>query len=949
MSVPPWPELEELFHEARARPAAERSGLLAERCAGRPELRAEVEAMLRAHDAQSGWNLSAVPASALLRRGTRLGAYEILGPIGAGGMGEVYRARDSRLRRDVAIKVLPAAFMADTDRLARFEREARVLAALNHPNIAAIYGIEEVPAYADASADKEAGRPVRALVLELVEGDTLADRLARGPLPVTEALGIAKQIADGLDATHQKDIIHRDLKPANIKVTPAGTVKVLDFGLAKAVSPMPAGATGDTPVITIDGTREGILIGTAAYMSPEQARGQTVDKRTDIWAFGCLLYEMLTRRPAFAGETIADTIAAILERDPEWDRLSASTPLVVTQLLRRCLEKDPRQRLRDIGDVRHDLEAAAKGVGKRRAAVAVALLALAIAAIALVFVSREPATPPQLEYTQLTNFADSAVAPALSPDGRMLAFIRGENTFLGPGDVYVKLLPDGEPVRLTHDQMGKMGPIAFSPDGSRLSYSVGINDTWVVPVLGGEPTRLLANAGGLSWIDQDAGARRVMFSALTGKGLHMGIFSSTESRADERAVYLPAEGRGMAHRAYLSPDRSSVLLAEMDMPGWLPCRVVPFDGRSSGKQVGPAPAQCTDAAWSPDGEWMYFSANTGGGYHIWRQPYPDGAPEQVTFGATEEQGIAFAPDGRSFVTSVGERQSTLWVYTSGGDRQVTSQGFAYLPSLSADGSRLYYLQRSRTRLRSVSGELWTTNLQTGNRERLLPDYLVEHYDVSRDGKLIVFSSIDEGGRSSLWLATLDGSAVPRRLASFAHVARALFGPEGDVFFVGDENKTRFLYRIGRDVDGLRQVMATPASYLYAISPDGQWLAVWVQNDASIAIVSTDGASSHVICSRCASSGADDRGVTPPRVRWSRDGQSLYLHSEENRQTYVVRLGRGEMVPKMPDGGFASMQAAIAALGARPIGPERAFIENDTSVYVYPRITTHRNIYRIAVP
>ena len=251
-------------------------------------------------------------AGASVLSGRRLGAYQVQARIGVGGMGEVYRARDTKFGRDVAIKILPRHFTSDPDRLARFEREARVLASLNHPHIGAIYGFED----ADG---------VRALVLELVEGETLADRIARGPIPLNDALTIARQIADALDAAHEKGIVHRDLKPANIKITPDGIVKVLDFGLAKAASG--DAATADltqSPTVTVGGTREGVILGTAAYMSPEQARGQTVDKRTDIWAFGCVLYEMLTGRAAFARDTLTDTLAAVVEGRPNWSLLSAT-------------------------------------------------------------------------------------------------------------------------------------------------------------------------------------------------------------------------------------------------------------------------------------------------------------------------------------------------------------------------------------------------------------------------------------------------------------------------------------------------------------------------------------------------------------------------------------------------------------------------------------------------
>jgi serine/threonine protein kinase/tetratricopeptide (TPR) repeat protein len=302
--------------------------------------------------------------------GQCIGSYQIQGLLGAGGMGEVYRARDTKLGRDVAIKILPSAFTSDPERLARFEREARMLASLNHPHIGAIYSLEE----ADG---------VRALVLELVEGETLADKLLHlsprssvGPgLPIAESLSIARQIVDALDAAHKKGIIHRDLKPANVKITPDGVVKVLDFGLAKVVAGH--GSTSDltqSPTMTVGGTREGMILGTAAYMSPEQARGKPVDKRTDIWSFGCVLYEMLTGHATFARETITDTLAAIIERDPEWKALPPATPPAIVRLLRRCLEKDPGRRLHDVVDVRIEIDEAAGSIARpveRAASIAV--------------------------------------------------------------------------------------------------------------------------------------------------------------------------------------------------------------------------------------------------------------------------------------------------------------------------------------------------------------------------------------------------------------------------------------------------------------------------------------------------------------------------------------------------------------------------------------------------
>ncbi len=280
-----------------------------------------------------------------LSPGAKLGPYEILAPIGKGGMGEVYRARDTKLGRDVAIKILPPEVVQDDERLAQFEREAQVLASLNHPHIAAIHGIEDVD-----------GQPF--LVLELVEGEDLAERLKRGAFPLDEALDVSRQIAEALEEAHDKGIVHRDLKPANVKLTPEGKVKVLDFGLAKAFA-SESGASSDlshSPTMAREATRAGTLLGTAAYMSPEQARGKPVDRRADIWAFGCVLYELLTARQPFTGKTITDVLAAIVKEEPDWGALPRELPSPLRDLLMRCLRKDPRQRVRDMGDVRIALE-----------------------------------------------------------------------------------------------------------------------------------------------------------------------------------------------------------------------------------------------------------------------------------------------------------------------------------------------------------------------------------------------------------------------------------------------------------------------------------------------------------------------------------------------------------------------------------------------------------------
>ena len=324
-------------------------------------------------------------------------------------------------------------------------------------------------------------------------------------------------------------------------------------------------------------------------------------------------------------------------------------------------------------------------------------------------------------WVQLTDFTDSAVSPALSPDGRMLAFVRGPNTFAGPGQIYVKMLPSGEPVQLTHDALPKLNPI-FSPDGSRIAYTVPW-DTWVVPVLGGESRVWLPNASGLSWIDE----HQLLFSEVK-KGIHMALVTATESRTGPRDLYVPTHERGMVHRSYLSPDRKRVLLVEMENGGWLPCRVVPFDGSSTGRQVGPPGAACTNGAWSPDGEWVYLSSNTGGRFHFWRQRVAGGQPEQITSGPTEEEGIAMAPDGRSLITSVGTDQKALWAHDSRGDREVSSEG-SFVPDrdrhdLLPGRAEALLPGSARDIARHLgAGDLWVAELGAGRNEVVLPGFL----------------------------------------------------------------------------------------------------------------------------------------------------------------------------------------------------------------------------------
>ena len=384
-----------------------------------------------------------------LATGTRLGLYEVLSPIGAGGMGEVYRARDTKLGREVAIKVLPEEFSQDSERLARFEREAKLLASLNHPNVATLYGHEE-------------SNGQQLLVMELVEGETLAERIARGPIPADEAIELFLQIAEGLEAAHEKGVIHRDLKPANIKITPDGKIKILDFGLAKAFSPEEDGSqeSSQSPTLT-KGTALGAIMGTASYMSPEQARGKSVDKRTDVWAFACCLYETLTAHKAFDGETITDILAAVVHKEPSFERLPVRLPAGVERLLRRCVEKNARDRYHDIADVRIALkdtlnaspQASPEATRSRTPLVAMALLTVAALGIALWSGTRGSPIPARpvarfalpLPSDQELEISINGPSVAISRDDQQFAWIaRSDDT---PG-LYLRSASELEAKRL---------------------------------------------------------------------------------------------------------------------------------------------------------------------------------------------------------------------------------------------------------------------------------------------------------------------------------------------------------------------------------------------------------------------------------------------------------------------------------------------------------------------
>jgi len=523
-----------------------------------------------------------------LTPGTKLGPYEIVATIGAGGMGEVYRARDTKLSRDVALKVLPPEFARDHQRVARFGREAQVLASLNHPNIAAIHGFLE-------------SNGVVGLVLELVEGEDLADRLTRGPIPLEEAIALARQIAAGLETAHEKGIVHRDLKPSNIKVTGDGTVKILDFGIAKALEDAPAGRDiSSSPTMSVAQTRAGLILGTAAYMSPEQARGLNVDKRTDIWAFGVVLFEMLTGRKMFAGETASDSFAAVLTSQPDWKALPASTPPGVRTLLRHCLERDPKKRLRDIGDMGLLLDDAryrapgapsvrAAGKLQKAAPWAVAVLALLLAAWTFAAHSRTDPRSHAVTYLEIgfphdvEPISGLAGGFAISPDGRSVAMIGGRN---GRRTLFVRRLDRPEAVEIEgSDGASSSG---FSPDGASVAFVAAsrltrfsLADQQRAVVADADVSTYIAwtssgivygNAGGLWLVPAEGGASRQLtaLDAARHEVLHNDPLVLPGGRTVLFACLTSEAGTERIEAVPISGGPPSVVLEHAHTPVWSP-------------------------------------------------------------------------------------------------------------------------------------------------------------------------------------------------------------------------------------------------------------------------------------------------------------------------------------------------------------------------------------------
>jgi Tol biopolymer transport system component len=939
-----WRRVDQVLQAALLRPPDERDRFVRHACAGDTALEKEVRSLLAA-DEQAGSFLEdpAIHAAAralaeesarmALSPGSRLGPYEISAPIGAGGMGEVYRAIDTNLARHIAIKVLPEAVAADPDRLARFDREAKTLAALNHPNIAAIYGLER------------SGGTI-ALVMELVEGLTLADRTAQGAIPVSEALPIARQIAEALEAAHEQGIIHRDLKPANIKLRPDGTVKVLDFGLAKHTA-----ALGPDNVIRSqnDSVADVGVVGTPAYMAPEQVQGKVSDGRTDLFAFGLVLYEMVTGRLPFPGASLGNLLAggtdAVIQ-PPCQTRSRIATRL--NSLILGLLERDPARRPKSAAAVRQELLALEKTAPVRPARMAavasVFVLAGAAAVAGIVAMRARDTQRDPIAYEQLTSFTESAFEPALSPDGRTMAFLVGNDVgFPFTGQVYTVMLPDGEPIQRTHDSFLKYG-VAFSPDGSQITYTT-VGDGWntmAVPLLDGEPRLLLKNAAGLSWLDQ----HHALFSEIL-TGLHMGLATATDQRDSPRRLYVPHHERGMAHYGYASPDRQSVLIVEMGPTGRFGrCRLAPFDGHSEGSEVGPD-GVCTSAAWSPDGRWMYFTAAVNGASHVWRAPFPSGALEQITSGPATEHGVAISPDGRSLVTSLGILESGAWMHTPQGERLVSPDGYASRLRFSRDGRFLFYVLRHTTS--DVAGRLWQTELISGKTEPLAQSLPITSYDVSPDGTQIVFAVRPEHGAAEIWLTSRGGADPPRRLTASGE-DEPRFGSAGEIVFRQSEDHGNYLFVMNADGSKRRKVTPVPITETRSMSPDRRVAFVMAPVNGvpttAVLAVPLDGGPVRSICPATCT------------VRWSPDGASMYVTPWRAEMTIAIPVPKGESMPLLPVAGVKSVADAATLPGSRLVdfalfnaSPRPADVApgQEVGTFAYARTISHRNLFRVQLP
>ena len=789
--------IEELYHAARERKPQERAAFLADACQGDLELRAEIESLLAQQSEplfdKPAWNQDpSFLTGRTLTAGSEIGPYRVVGTLGAGGMGEVYRASDTRLRREVAIKVLPEHLAHDSQALARFEREARAVAALNHAHICALYDVG--PDY---------------LVMELVEGPTLAERIDRGPIPLDESLEIARQIAEALEAAHDKGVVHRDLKPGNIKVTPDGTVKVLDFGLAKMSEPSAPEGLKHSMTITLEQlTRAGFVMGTAAYMSPEQARGASVDKRTDIWAFGCVLYEMLTGKRAFEGETVTDTLASVMKTEPDLSRVPAKTQ----KLLRLCLQKDPKLRLRDIGDAKILLEETPPAPARRQILPwVIAGLTAAIAFVALLPVWRatRPVSQPLMKLSlDLPDFAitSTMLTPGpgviLSPDGTRIVYTgRGTD---GTVRLYTRTLDQEQSTQLEGTE-GAYGPF-FSPDGQAVGFFAqkklrtipiggggarvlsdalsSLGGSWggdgniiaalrnsgaswtlsQIPASGGpvKPLKELAPEENTShtWPQVLPGAQEVLytaFSATTMESYEQAAIEALSLRTGERKTLLRGGyyGRYLPSGHLLYMHRGKLYAAPMDVRRLaLTGPAVPVIEEVGGMtDYGLAQMDV-----SRNGTLVYVAGKARKTILTWLDS--SGQTRALRpLPANYEPRVQFAPDGKRVALSLTEGvNDDLWVYDWERDTmtRLTFTGYEGIPAWSPDGKHIVF---SSTRDGGADSLYWMRADGAGQAVRLTeaknPQFA---FSFSPDGKRLAFAELDPHTNVDLWTLPLEGAA-----------------------------------------------------------------------------------------------------------------------------------------------------------------------------------------------
>ena len=776
-----------------------------------------------------------------LSAGARLGSYEILSLLGSGGMGEVYRARDSKLCRFVAIKVLPSDVAKDHERLDRFQREAKVLASLNHPNIASIYGFED--------SDKPG------LVMELVEGPTLASRIAAGRLPIEEALNIAKAICEALEYAHERGIVHRDVKPANIKVSDDGTVKLLDFGLAKALENTGMGTDISTSPTFSHVTQAGIILGTAAYMSPEQAKGRQIDRRSDIWAFGCVLFEMLTGTKVFGGESVTDTLAEIIKAEPNWSRLPPGAPIPIRTLLQRCLMKDMRQRLQAIGEARIVIEAVIAGTSdisddhahvsttrKRHPAVA-GTLGFVIGSVLVSalgwWILRPGSAPAAMHFSAVTSFAGVQAQPALSPDGRSVAFISNRD---GHYNVYVGLVRGGQLVQITRDAPMKSRP-TWSPDGSTLAYAQlndsGTMDVWEVAALGGSPRKVVLNGTDPAWtpdgrslIYENYGDGQIWICGVSGENPRLLV----RMKPDEVATELRT-----------SPDGKMVAMAIRSTGGG-PIGKLGITDLSTGevRLLTKESATTLSPAWSADNRFIYFASSRGGTLNIWKIGADGNGLRQVTAGAGDDTELDVSGDGKRLVfatmrlniglsqfdTKLRAAESGIKVLTSDPARN------EFGPAYSPDGSHLAFF----TNLKGVEHEgigmadangANATQLVRDDRTNLFPRW-------SPDGNRIVYFSFDDHGDGDYRSVAISGGAPETIIRSGGNFIFDV-GRDGRVLYQKDPGKVEAYDP--RDDRSLTLGKVADGAWLFRWSLDGNSIAYLIgssrENDPDAGVWITD--------------------------------------------------------------------------------------------------------------